>query len=134
MRHGGVRGTVGGDGHRLGPHQGLPGPGGDRPLDRRDGGAENGRATVGDQGGDLVEAHELRDEVRRRVGVELGRWRQLLEPAPVHHADAVGDRERLLLVVSHEQGGGADLQLDPADLVAELDPDLGIEGGERLVE
>jgi hypothetical protein len=36
--------------------------------------------------------------------------------------------------VGDEQGGGAHVDLDPADLVAELDPDLGVEGRERLVE
>ncbi len=33
-----------------------------------------------------------------------------------------------------EQGGDADVQLDPPDLVPQLRPDLGVERGERLVE
>ena len=66
--------------------------------------------------------------------VELDGRRDLLEATGVHDADPVGDGERLLLVVGDEQGGGADLDLDPADLVAQLDADLGVERRERLVE
>ena len=33
-----------------------------------------------------------------------------------------------------EQGGGADLQLDPPDLVPQLHPDLGVQGRQRFVE
>ena len=74
------------------------------------------------------------DERRGRGGVELRGRRQLLEPAGVHDADPVGDGERLLLVVGDEQRGRADVELDPADLVAQLDPHLGVEGRQRLVE
>ena len=51
-----------------------------------------------------------------------------------HHADPVGDGQRLLLVVGDEQGGDAHLELDPADLVPQLRPDLGIERRQRLVQ
>ena len=50
----------------------------------------------------LFEPDELRDERRRGVGVELGGGGQLLELALTHHADPVGDGERLLLVVRDE--------------------------------
>ena len=33
-----------------------------------------------------------------------------------------------------EQGGGAELLLERADLLAQLEPDLGVQGGQRLVE
>ena len=82
----------------------------------------------------VVEPDELGDEGRGRRGVQLGRRRELLEAAGVHHPDPVGDGERLLLVVGDEEGGGADLELDPADLVAQLGADLGVEGRQRLVE
>ena len=47
---------------------------------------------------------------------------------------AVGERERLLLVVGHVDRGDAELALEPADLRAHLDADLGVEVRERLVE
>ena len=52
--------------------------------------------------------------------VQLGRRRALLEPPVAHHGDPVGDRQRLLLVVGDEQGGDAELLLQPADLLAQL--------------
>ena len=54
-------------------------------------------------------------------------------PGP-HDADPVGHRQRLLLVVGDEQGGGAEPLLQGADLLAQLQPDLGVEGRQRLVE
>ena len=50
------------------------------------------------------------------------------------HTDAVGHGQRLFLIVGHEDGGGAGGELDAANLVAQLDAHLGVEGGERLVE
>ncbi len=51
-----------------------------------------------------------------------------------HHADPIGDAERFLLVVGHEQRRDAELGLDPADLVAQREADLGVERRQRLVE
>ena len=51
-----------------------------------------------------------------------------------HDADPVGHGQRLLLVVGDEQGGGAEPLLQGADLLAQLQPDLGVERGQRLVE
>ena len=82
----------------------------------------------------VAEADELADERRGGRGVELGGRRELLEATGVHDADPVGDGERLLLVVGDEQGRGADLDLDAADLVAQLHAHLGVEGRQRLVE
>ncbi len=45
--------------------------------------------------------------------------------------DLVGDLERLLLVVGHEDGGQADLVVELAQPAAELLADLGIERAER---
>ena len=66
------------------------------------------------------QSDEVGDEGRRRRAVELGGSGELLEPADRHHADPVGDRQGLLLVVGDEQGRRADLELDAADLVAQL--------------
>ena len=108
---------------------------GRRPGEHRDVAAEDRGDTVPDlRGQPVAEADELADELRRGRGVELGRRRELLQAPGVHDADPVGDGQRLLLVVGDEQRGGADLDLDPADLVAQLHAHLGVEGRERLVE
>lgn len=59
---------------------------------------------------------------------------ELLEPALVHHADAVGDRHRLLLVVRDEHRRDARLALQIADLLAHLGSQLRVERRERFVE
>src|SRR3989441_2893676 len=51
-----------------------------------------------------------------------------------HHRDAVGDRERLLLIVGDVEGRDPEVLLDPADLAAKTEPDLRVERRERLVE
>ena len=66
--------------------------------------------------------------------VELGGLGELLKPPGPHDADPVGHGQRLLLVVGDEEGGRAQAGLEDADLLPELEPDLGVEGGERLVE
>ena len=66
-----------------------------------------------DPGADEVErAHERGHERRRREVVDLGRRADLLDPALAHDHDAVGQRERLLLVVGHVDRGDAELALD----------------------
>ena len=58
----------------------------------------------------------------------------LLDLAAVHDGDAVGDRERLLLVVGDVDRRDPELELDAADLLAQLDAHLRVERRERLVE
>ena len=53
--------------------------------------------------------------------VDLERRAELLDVAGVQHDDAVGDRQRLFLVVRHEDGGDAELALDGADFFAQAD-------------
>src|SRR5690606_9010303 len=60
-------------------------------------------------------AEERRHEARLRPRVELARLAHFLEPAAIHHADAVRHRERLLLVVRHEDRGDPDGALDGAN-------------------
>ena len=54
--------------------------------------------------------------------------------ALVHHHDAVGDLERLLLVVRHEDARHVDLVVQPAQPLPQLLPHLRVERAERLVE
>ena len=51
----------------------------------------------------------------------------------MHHADAVGERKRLFLVVRDEDRRDVQLALDLADRAAQFFADLGIERAERLV-
>ncbi len=69
-----------------------------------------------------------------RMVVDLERRADLLDPALVHHHDAVGHRQRFFLVVRHVDGGDAELALQRADLLAQRHADLGVERRERLVE
>ena len=52
----------------------------------------------------------------------------------VHHHDAVGHGERLLLVVRHHDGGDAERALQRLDLVAQPQAHTGIERRQGLVE
>src|SRR5206468_9958441 len=104
-------------------------------LHQGDSGSPNLDGTTADDPRQPVrQTHELSHEPSRWSGVDRG-WRaQLLEPTRLHDADPVRDGERLLLIVSNEQGRDADLELDPPDLIAKPCPDLGIERREWLVE
>src|SRR5215208_4643273 len=87
--------------------------------------------------GRVEEAHgadEIGDEGGRRRAVDLGRRADLLDDAVVHHHDAVGHGERLLLVVGDHDGRDAEALLQGADLLAQAHPHLGVERRERLVE
>ena len=85
-------------------------------------------------GEDVDLADEIGDEGRRRVAVDLHRRADLLDHALVHDDDPVGDRERLLLVVRDHDGGDAELALQRADLLAQVDADDRVERRQRLVE
>ena len=76
-----------------------------------------GPATVA--GSSFIEPTKRATKALRRMAVDLGRGAELLEPAVRHHADPIGDAERLLLVVGDEQRRDAELGLDAADLVAQ---------------
>ena len=79
-------------------------------------------------------AEEGGDEARRRLAIQaLGRA-GLEQPAHVHDADAVGEREGFLLVVRDQDRGGAEAALHVADGVAQFDADHRVERAERLVE
>src|SRR5260221_9842045 len=70
-------------------------------IDAEPGAVRSGHGTLQQ----IVRAHELVDELARRMIVDLGRRAALLEPAGAHHRDAVGYGERLPLVVRHVEPG-----------------------------
>ena len=83
---------------------------------------------------DVGLADEVGDEgVGRRV-VEFARRAVLRDHRIVHDDDAVGDGQRLFLVVRDVDHGQPELLLDLADLLAHMAAQLGVEVGERLVE
>ena len=97
--------------------------------------ADLARRGVGDGAFEHIQrADEIGDELRRRTVVDLERRADLLGLAAIHDDDAVGDRQRLFLVVRDEDGGDAELLLDRADLLAQRNADLGVERRQRLVE
>ena len=79
-------------------------------------------------------AEEAVHEGRGGVGLDLGRGAALLDAAGVHHDDAVGDLERLLLVVGDEDRRHRQLLVELAEPAAEVAADGGVEGAEGLVE
>ena len=60
--------------------------------------------------------------------VKLLRRAHLLDAAPVQHDHLVGDFERLLLVVGHEEARDVNLIVQPPQPGPQLFADLGIEG------
>ena len=50
-----------------------------------------------------------------------------------YHRDAVGDGQRLLLVVRYVNGGDAHLALNVVDHAAHFDAELGIQVGQRFI-
>ena len=79
-------------------------------------------------------AEESRDEPVRGPVVHLPRRGALLQHAAIEHGDAVAHRHGLDLVVRDVDRGDAQTPLQPGDLRPRLDPQLGIEIGQRLVE
>ena len=92
------------------------------------------RAVVCEAGQPVREADELSHERGPRAFVELGGWRDLLEPTGGHDADPVTEGQCLLLVVGHEQRRGAHHDLDPSDLLPQQAPHPRIQCRQRLVE
>src|SRR4029077_2855 len=82
----------------------------------------------------ISQPDELGDERRCGPRIDNSRGSQLLEPARIHHTDPVRDGECFFLVMSDKKGGGTDLELHPADLIAQARTDSGVERRERLIE
>ena len=83
---------------------------------------------------DVALAHEVGDEIVGRPLVDLGRRGDLLDRALVHHRDAVGQDQRLFLVVGDEDRGEAEPALQAAHLELHGLAQLAVERAERLVE
>ena len=69
-----------------------------------------------------------------RLLVDLGGRADLLDPAVVEDGDPVAHRQRLVLVVGHEDEGDADVALQALELDLHLFAQLEVERAERLVE
>ena len=78
-------------------------------------------------------ADERRHEQVRGPVVERLRRVDLLQPPVAHDRDAVAHRHRLDLVVRDVEHRRAQLLVQPRDVGAHLDAQLGVEVGERLV-
>ena len=80
----------------------------------------------------------LSDEVGHHAGVRtmvnLFRSADLRDASVFQNGHAVGNGERLFLVVCDIDGGESELLADAADLGAHLETQLGVEVGERFVE
>ena len=77
---------------------------------------------------------EVGDEDRVGLFVDrLGRVR-LLDAPLVHHRDPVAHRERLALVVRHEDERDPELGLERLELDLEILTELGVQRAQRLVE
>jgi hypothetical protein len=77
---------------------------------------------------------EAGDEARARARVDRVGRVDLLDPAAVHHGDAVGRDHRLALVVRDVDGGEAELVVQAADFEAHFLAQAGIEVRQRLVQ
>ena len=71
---------------------------------------------------------------RHRPAVDLRGRADLHHPAVVEHRDAVGHRQRLALVVRHEDEGDAERLLQRLELLLHLLAQLQVQRAERLVE
>ena len=66
--------------------------------------------------------------------MNLLRWARLDQDAVLHHYHPVGQGEGLHLVVGHVNGGEAQVGVEALDLGPHLDPQLGVQVRERLVQ
>ena len=94
---------------------------------------------VGGRDRDRQEVHRRaaddgRDEAVGRAVVDVLGGRHLLDDALAEHGDAVGHAHRLDLVVRHVDERPAEVALQALELRAHLEPEQGVERGERLVE
>ena len=79
-------------------------------------------------------ADEFEHEQALRPPVDLGRVAEMLDPALVHHRDAVAHHQRLVLVVGDEDRGDAEIAQQAAQLDLHGLAQLAVERAERLVE
>ena len=82
---------------------------------------------------DLRRADEAGDFERRRLIVDLLRWRDLQQPPAHHHRDAVGHGHGFRLVVGDVDEGRAQPAMQVGDLGACMHAQLGVEVRQRFV-
>ena len=83
---------------------------------------------------DVHAAEEVHHERCGWMIEQLFRAAVLLDPSGVHDDDAIGELERLFLIVRDEDARHVNLLVQPPEPPAKLLPDLGIERAEGLVE
>src|ERR1043165_3852235 len=84
-------------------------------------------------GKDVDLADKIGNEPRPRALVDLARRADLLDPASVHHRDAIRDRHRFFLVMRHEDRGNAELFLQLLQFELHALTELTVERSEGLV-
>jgi hypothetical protein len=82
---------------------------------------------------DIAVAHEARHFEIRRLSIDALWCTDLLHYAQFHYHDAIGERQRFILIVSHIDRGATLLTVNATNLRAHFQAQLGIEIGKRLV-
>src|SRR5262249_47475238 len=83
---------------------------------------------------EVCPADEACHESRFRVAIDV-QWNiQLIYPSAVHHGDAIGDRHRLRLIVSHIDCSHVELVVQPPDFCTHLLTQISIEIRKGFVE
>jgi hypothetical protein len=82
---------------------------------------------------DIRRPDECRRENTLRLVIQFERRSELLDRAVIHQTDAIGQRERFLLIVSHENDRRAGLPVDPLDLDLHGLAELAVERRERFI-
>jgi hypothetical protein len=83
---------------------------------------------------EIRDSKEVGDELGLRSLVHIPRRSTLDDLATTHHGEAIGELERLLLVVSDEDEGDPNFALNRDQLLAQRLAQLRVERAERLVE
>ena len=79
-------------------------------------------------------AEERGDEARAGPLIQRARLADFLQPAAIHHADAIGHAEGFFLIVRDDDRRDSDRTLNLADGAPQLVANLRVERAERLVE
>src|SRR6185437_2705421 len=86
------------------------------------------------RGEERPRADEPGGEERLRRPVDRLGIGDLFQPAGVHHADELGDAERLVLIVGDEDERRAEILVDPQELLPESEADVAVECAEGFVQ
>ena len=130
------------DAHRLGPHDrgrrasAQPRHAGRIPLADASGGhpVRPGAGLHHVDGKLIGAADEVGHELGLRTGIDVAWLADLLDLTFAEHGDAIGHRERLLLIVRDVDEGDADLTLHRLQQALELLAEPQVERSERLIQ